>query len=95
MVKSVFQYNEELIFSPAPLLHADFFLEGRVKTTLLSSIEFIIENKTSLPTYSDQVEVDYYLVDGERVIEVKGDLAQQIRSGQVKQIIMVYKLKSK
>lgn len=93
--KSVFQYNEELIFSPTPLLHADFFLEGRVKTTLLSSIEFIIENKTSLPTYSDQVEVDYYLVDGEHVIEVKGDLALQIRSGQVKQIIMVYKLKSK
>lgn len=91
--KSIFQCTDELVFSPRPILHADFFLKGRVKTTLLSNIEFIIENETTLSTYSDQVMVDCYWVDEKRVEEVKGSLALKIRSGQVKKIVMVYKQK--
>lgn len=91
--KSIFHFEEELIFSPSPILSSDFFKEGRIKTTLLSKIEFIVENKTSLPTYSDQVMVDYYLVDGKRVQEIKGNLAIKIRNCQVKEIVMVYKQK--
>ncbi len=90
---SVFQYTDELVFSPSPILNSDFFTEGRVKTTLLSTIEFIIENMTSFSTYSEQVMVNHYLIDGERVLEIKGNLAQKIRSGKVKQIVMVYKRK--
>jgi len=70
-----------------------FFHEGRVRTTLLSTIEFIIENETSLSTYSEQVMVDYYLVDGKRIKEIRGDLALKIRTGQVRKIVMVYKRK--
>lgn len=91
--KSVFQYADELEFSPRPILHSDFFVDGRVKTTLLSTIEFIIENKTSFSTYSEQVMVDYFMVDGVRFSKVKGSLALKVRSGQVKQIVMVYKQK--
>lgn len=91
--ESVFQYTDELVFSPSPILHSDFFLDGRLKTTLLSTIEFIIENETSLSTYSEQVMVDYYLVDGKHVKEIKGDLALKIRKGQVRKIVMVYKQK--
>ncbi|MCD4712647.1 MAG: cellobiose phosphorylase [Clostridiales bacterium] len=91
--ESVFQYTDELVFSPRPILHADFFHEGRVRTTLLSTIEFIIENETSLSTYSEQVMVDYYLVDGKRIKEIRGDLALKIRTGQVRKIVMVYKRK--
>jgi len=91
--KSVFQYTDELVFSPRPIIHQDFFHEGRVKTTLLSTIEFVIENKTLLPTYSEQVMVDYYLVDGKRVQEIKGSMALKIRCGQVKKIVMIYKQK--
>ncbi len=91
--KAIFQYNDELVFSPSPILSGDFFKEGRIKTTLLSKIEFIIENTTSLPTYSEQVMLDYYLVDGKRVQEIKGDLAIKIRNCQVKEIVMVYKQK--
>ncbi|MDW7662893.1 MAG: hypothetical protein SCL54_15940, partial [Bacillota bacterium] len=90
---SVFQYTDELVFSPSPILHSDFFMEGRVKTTLLSTIEFIIENKTSFSTYSEQVMVDHYLIDGMREQEINGSMALKIRSGQVKQIVMVYKRK--
>lgn len=89
--KSIFQYTDALVFSPAPILHEDFFIEGRVKTTLLSTIEFVIENKTLLPTYSAHIAVDYYLIDEKRVEEVKGALAVKIRNGQVNQIVMVYK----
>ena len=91
--ESVFQYTDELVFSPRPILHADFFHEGRVTPTLLSTIEFIIENETSLSTYSEQVMVDYYLVDGKRIKEIRGDLALKIRTGQVRKIVMVYKRK--
>lgn len=91
--KSLFKMTDELVFSPEPILHADFFLEGRVKATLFSKIEFVIENKTSLSTYSDDVQVDYFLVDGERFDEIKGAQALKIRNGLVKQIVMVYKLK--
>lgn len=91
--ESVFKFTDVLEFSPNPILHADFFLEGRVKATLLSEIEFIVENKTSLPTYSAEVSVDYYLVDGVRYDEIKGELAHEIRNCQVKQIIMVYKMR--
>ncbi|GAB6107785.1 cellobiose phosphorylase [Fusibacter bizertensis] len=90
---SIFHYTDELVFSPSPILREDFFKEGCVKATLLSKIEFIIENKTSLPTYSEQVMVDYYEVDGKRVHEIKGDLALKVRNGLVKQITMVYKLR--
>lgn len=89
--ETVFKYTDCLVFSPSPILHADFFLDGRVKATLLSEIEFIVENNTSLPTYSAQIGVDYYLVDGVRFDEIKGDLAHEVRKCQVKQIIMVYK----
>lgn len=90
---SIFHYTDELVFSPSPILREDFFKEGCVKTTLLSKIEFIIENKTSLPTYSEQVMVDYYVIDGRRVHEIKGDLALKVRNGLVKQVTMVYKLR--
>ncbi len=89
--ESVFKYTDDLVFSPSPILNADFFLEGRVKATLLSEIEFIVENNTSLSTYSSEICVDYYLVDGARYEEIKGELAHKIRNCQVKQVIMVYK----
>ena len=91
--ESVFKYTDALIFSPEPILHADFFLEGRVKATLLSVTEFIVENKTGLSTYSDEITVDCFWVDGERFEAIKGDLAQKIRNGHVKHIVMVYKKK--
>jgi len=91
--KSMFRCTDELEFAPTPLIHNDFFKEGRVKTTLLAEIEFIIENETSLPTYSKDVIVDYYLVDGQRFENIIGDLAIQVRDRKVKQIIMVYKRK--
>lgn len=91
--ESIFRAEDELVFAPKPVLHADFFLNGRVKTTLLSSIDFIVENNTSLSTYSDEVEVDHYLVDGERFGEIKGDMALKVRDGQVKEVVMVYKHK--
>lgn len=91
--ESVFIYTDDLVFSPEPILHADFFSEGRVKTTLLSVTEFIIENKTSLSTYSGEISIDCYWVDGERFKEIKGELALKIRNGHVKQIVLVYKKK--
>jgi hypothetical protein len=91
--ETLFKYTDTLVFSPSPILHASFFKDGRVKVMLLSEIEFIVENTTLLPTYSDKIAVDHYLVDGERFGDVKGDLAYKIRNRQVKQIIMVYKKK--
>ncbi|MFH5835037.1 cellobiose phosphorylase [Proteiniclasticum sp. C24MP] len=91
--KSLFTYTDELCFSPEPILGADFFADGHVKTTLLSQIEFIIENDTGLPTYSEQVRIDHYRVDGKRYECICGDLAKKVRDRQVKQIIMIYKLK--
>ena len=91
--KSMFRYTDELEFAPTPLIHNEFFKDGRVRTTLLSEIEFVIENETSLPTYSEDVVVDYYLVDGQRFESIRGDLAIQVRDRKVKQIIMLYKRK--
>ena len=88
---AVFKYTDTLYFSPEPILSADFFSEGRVRTTLLSDIEFIIENNTLLPTYSEKVGVDHFVVDGERYGCIKGDMAYKVRNRQVKQVIMVYK----
>ncbi|HSR03134.1 MAG TPA: cellobiose phosphorylase [Proteiniclasticum sp.] len=88
---AVFKYTDTLYFSPEPILSADFFSEGRVRTTLLSDIEFIIENNTLLPTYSEKVGVDHFVVDGERYECIKGDMAYKVRNRQVKQVIMVYK----
>lgn len=90
---AVFKYTDTLYFSPEPILSADFFSEGLVRTTLLSDIEFIIENNTLLPTYSEKVGVDYFVVDGERYECIKGDIAYKVRNRQVKQVIMVYKTK--
>jgi len=92
--KNLFIYNDKLVFNPKPILHERFFKDGRVKTSLLSDIEFIIENRTGYSTYSDQVDLDYYLVDGDKVYEITGDLAEKVRSKKVKQVIMVYKIRS-
>lgn len=91
--KSLFTFRDELCFSPEPILGADFFADGRVTTTLLSDTEFIIENDTGLPTYSERVRIDHYKVDGKAYTRICGDLAQKVRDRQVKQIIMIYKLK--
>lgn len=89
--KNVFKYSEVLSFEPEPILHADFFKEGFVKTTLLSKIAFVIENKTGLSTYSEGAVVDYFVIDGERVTEVRGEMAHKIRNCDVKEVVMVYK----
>ncbi|MBO1265927.1 cellobiose phosphorylase [Proteiniclasticum sp. SCR006] len=91
--KSLFTFSGELCFSPEPILGADFFVDGRVTTTLLSDMEFIIENDTGLPTYSERVCIDHYKVDGKAYACICGDLAQKVRDREVKQIIMIYKLK--
>ncbi|SFO01076.1 hypothetical protein [Proteiniclasticum ruminis] len=91
--KMLFTYTDTLRFTPKPVLNVDFFVEGRLRTTLFSEIEFIIENATGLPTYSEQVAVDYYRVDGEKCASISGALAHKVRERQVKQIVMVYKVK--
>lgn len=91
--KMLFTYADTLRFTPNPVLSTDFFVEGRLRTTLFSEIEFIIENDTGLPTYSEQVVVDYYMVDGERYSTISGELAHKVRERQVEQIVMVYKVK--
>lgn len=91
--KNLFTYRDDLVFSPEPILHQDFFKGGYVKTTLLSSITFVIENQTGLPTYSSELVIDTYSVDGQHVNEIKGELARKVRNRQVKQIKMIYKLK--
>lgn len=91
--KTLFRYEDKLIFSPEPILHPTFFDNGRVKTTLFSSITFIIENQTSKPTYAHDVEVAGYYVDGEYFKSVEGRMAEKIRNREVKELIMVYKNK--
>ena len=91
---SLFKYDEqqqELVFSPRPFLHRDFFKEGRIKTTLLSHIDFIIENHTGYSTYSDKVSIAGYVVDGKDVEDIRGQLALDIRNRVVKQVIVTYK----
>lgn len=91
--ESLFSYSDVLCFTPKPVLGADFFVEGRVKTMLLSDIEFIIENKTGLPTYSEMVIADHYIVDGIRHDFIRGELAHNVRDRKVRQITMIYKMK--
>lgn len=90
---ALFRFTDQLIFSPKPLIHSDFFKDGLVQTTLFSKTKFIIDNGTGLSTYSDQICLDYFIVDGEIFEEVKGDKAIQIRDGHVTEITMVYKRK--
>lgn len=92
--KNLFTYKDELIFSPQPLLTPDFFINGYLQTTLLSTTTFIIENQTHLPTYSEEIEVAYYCIDGQKVKEVKGQWAEKVRCGQVKVLKMVYQMKT-
>jgi hypothetical protein len=91
--KHLFTMEDELSFTPSPKLHTSFFKDGVVKTRLLSSIEFVIKNDTDLPTYSNEVEVSHYVVDGNEVPTIKGDLALKVRNREVKSIEMIYKTK--
>lgn len=85
------EQHQELVFSPRPILHQDFFKEGRIKTKLLSQIDFIIENHTGHSTYSDKIFIAGYVVDGKAVEEIRGQLALDIRNRVVKQVIVKYK----
>ncbi len=89
--EALFTFEEELIFSPKPLIHSSFFLEGKVKTMLFSRIRYIIENNTGESTYSEKVHIDHYLVDGRVFKEIKGKLAERIRARDVDQVVIVYK----
>ncbi len=89
--KSLFSYVDTLKFTPKPILNAEFFKDGRVVTQLLSKIEFIIENETGYPTYSEKIDIDYYMVDGQKFERVEGILAEAIRDRMVNQVRMVYK----
>lgn len=91
--KQLFTQKERLVFTPSPILTPEFFLNGRVVTTLFSKMAFVIENHTGYATFSDEVEVAYYLVDGERVPSIEGDLALKVRNGEVAQVTMVYQKK--
>ena len=90
--KSLFSYDDVLKFTPKPILSAEFFKDGKVVTQLLSKIEFIIENETGYPTYSEKIDVDYFLVDGHKVERVDGPLAEAIRERKINQVRMVYKI---
>lgn len=89
--KALFVYDEVLKFTPQPILSANFFKDGKVVTQLLSKIEFIIENETGYPTYSNEIEVDYYMVDEQKVDTIEGELAEAIRDRNVNRVRMVYK----
>lgn len=89
--KSIFKYDGELEFAPEPILHESFFKDGKVETTLFSKIRMIIVNSTGLSTYSPDLKVDYYLIDGEKYPCVRGNLALKIRMGKVREIKMFYK----
>lgn len=91
--EALFTYEDKLIFTPKPRLHPTFFEGGRVRTTLFSTIDFVIENHTAKPTYSNEVEVAHYYVDGEYVTRIEGELAYKIRNREVKEVVMVYKNK--
>ncbi|MCH4889963.1 cellobiose phosphorylase [Acidaminobacter sp. JC074] len=89
--KNIFTYRDDLVFSPSPVIHHSFFKNGFIRTKLLSEIEYVIENKTGLSTYDEELVIDHYLVDGMKHDSVKGDLALAIRNKKVKQVTLVYK----
>lgn len=71
--------KQQLIFRLSPRLNQDFFLNGRVETTLFSQIKIIYENLTNLPTYDEKVKVTHYILtdaNGKRTT-IHGDFISQ------------------
>lgn len=88
--------NDELVFNLNPILPGAFFDENsEVRFTLLNQTEVIYINKTYKNTYGEnKVSVKKYTLitnDSKTVIEgdkISGNLAQQIRDGIFKQIVV-------
>lgn len=84
--EELFSYrNGELYFHLAPSLSKEFFGEkGEVSFLLFGQTEINYHNKKALDCYKG-VKLTYE-INGEKMDEVKGDYARQIREGKIKKV---------
>ncbi len=80
--------NNELTLNLQPLISKEFFKNNRVSFTFLGKTKITYFNKDLKDTFSDDFEITGYSVDGEKVSEIKGDLALRLRDGLVKDIVV-------
>ena len=84
--KKVFTYDSELTLNLKPLLHKKFFKDGEVSFKLFGKVKVTYVNENNINTYDKEFKIKHYVVDGVKMNEVKGDLAEQVRSCEVQEI---------
>jgi hypothetical protein len=85
--KQPFIYNKGVLeLNLKPLLHQSFFNDKQIAFTFLGSIQVVYHNEQQINTYDPSFEIKKYIVDGQEVKRITGELAQQVRNRQVTQI---------
>lgn len=90
--------DDELTFTFAPILAADFFDEaGIVQTTLFHKTQVTYYNPTGLATFDPNVIVSHLLVDGQRVSgdTLCGAQAVALRNGEFNTVAVYFEMRGK
>lgn len=88
--KNVFAYKyNELYFVARPLLAKEFFLNHQASITFLNNLTFKIINETDINAYEATSFV--YEIDNVKYDVIKGKLAEDIRDGNIKEVICYIK----
>ncbi len=77
--------NGELKFKLSPKLHKDFFRDGKVSFTLFGTTVVTYVNNSGKSTW-EGVNAEYYGINGVKHREISGELAEELRSGKIKEI---------
>ena len=95
--KDLFTYkDDELIFKPKPILHRDFFLDGKVETKLFGSTHVVYHNPDMINTYDQDAKIKKIVLrtKDEEIISnqsfVSGNWAKHIRNKDVLEIYVYY-----
>lgn len=76
----------ELVLNLHPYLSKEFFKDSVVTFRLLGKVHVTYVNESNIDTFNDAFHIRYYEVDGKKVESVRGQLAQDVRSGKVSTI---------
>lgn len=90
MGKTPFVFEGELKLNLKPLLSKEFFADSKVSFMFLGKTLVTYVNELNVDTFNGKFKIKKYVVDGIEMDEVKGEIANKVRNGLVKEIIVFF-----
>ena len=78
--------DNSLTLNLKPSLSQEFFVDGEVSFTFLGTIKVTYISESGLDTFDPLCSITKYVVDGKECSIVQGELAQDVRNKQVKEV---------